>query len=151
MRPLKDKDFWAGLLFIFFGIGAILTAGENEMGTLSRMGPSYFPVIVGGLLTGLGALTSLRAFVTPERSVGGPAAQWGVVLFILGAVALFALTLLTFGLIAAVVILVLTASCANASCRIPEALILSAVLAFAAWAVFIGGLGLRIPVWPAVF
>lgn len=151
MRPLTDPDFWAGLLFIFFGIAAVALAGENDLGTLSRMGPAYFPTITGGLLTGLGALMSVKAIVSPAKRTGAPASQWGVLLFILGSVALFALSLLTLGLIAAVLLLVLTASFANSAARPLEALILSGVLAFAAWIVFILGLGLHIPLLPAIF
>lgn len=151
MRPLTDPDFWAGLLFILFGIAAVIVAGENELGTLSRMGPAYFPTITGGLLTGLGALVSMKAILSPERRAGGPASQWGVLLFILGSVGLFGVSLLTLGLIVAVILLVLTASFANSAVRPLEALILSAVLSLAAWVVFIQGLGLHIPLFPAIF
>ncbi len=149
MRPLSDPDFWAGLLFIIFGLVAVVAAGENELGTLSRMGPAYFPTLAGGLLTGLGALVSIRAVIAPEKHVNGPAMQWGVLLFILGSVAVFALALIYLGLIAAVILLVLTASFANSAARPIEALILSVVLSVAAWLIFIEGLGLHIALWPA--
>lgn len=148
MKLLSNKDFWAGGLFIFFGIVAVITAGENEMGTLSRMGPSYFPTVVGGLLTVLGALIAVRACVCDDRTSNGSATQWGVLIFILGSVAVFAVSLLWLGLLVAVVMLVLTASMADSANRPLEALVLSVILALAAWAIFVAGLGLHIALWP---
>ena len=44
------KDFWIGLIYIFFGSSAILIARDYNMGTAIKMGPAYFPTILGGLL-----------------------------------------------------------------------------------------------------
>ncbi|EJX07511.1 membrane protein containing DUF1468 [gut metagenome] len=151
MRLWANKDFWAGVLFILIGIAAVMTGRENDMGTLSRMGPAYFPTVVGSLLTGLGAVMAVRACVWPDHQEGDqtPQTQWGVLLFILGSVALFACCLLWLGLLAAVVLLVLTASLAGGTHKPLEALMLSVVLAVAAWAIFVAGLGLHIDLWPA--
>lgn len=64
MKIRNGKDFWAGLMFISFGIGFMVVARQYTMGTSVRMGPSYFPTVLGGLLTVLGAVVFLRAFVS---------------------------------------------------------------------------------------
>ena len=50
------KDFYAGLLFIAFGVAAIVIGSNYALGTAARMGPGYFPRILGILLVTLGAI-----------------------------------------------------------------------------------------------
>lgn len=64
MQIKNGKDFWAGLMFIGFGLGFILVSFNYPMGSARRMGPAYFPTVVGVLLTIVGGLTFLRAFVS---------------------------------------------------------------------------------------
>jgi Tripartite tricarboxylate transporter TctB family len=63
-RIKGPKDFWAGLMFI--GVGAfflIWALTHYQMGTAVRMGPAYFPAMLGGLLAFLGVLVLLESFV----------------------------------------------------------------------------------------
>ena len=62
MRIRNGKDFWAGLMFAGFGLAFMLTALGYRMGAAVRMGPGYFPVVLGGLLAVLGAAILLRSF-----------------------------------------------------------------------------------------
>lgn len=64
MKIKNGKDFWAGAMFIAFGIGFMIASRQYPMGTAVRMGPSYFPTVLGGLLTVLGAMVFFRAFVS---------------------------------------------------------------------------------------
>jgi len=80
MKIKNPKDFWAGLMFIGFGLFFVVVAlgtpefvdklwGEKlipgyQMGTAVRMGPAYFPVFLGGLLAILGAIIFVRAFAS---------------------------------------------------------------------------------------
>ncbi|MBE0614825.1 MAG: tripartite tricarboxylate transporter TctB family protein [Burkholderiales bacterium] len=64
MKVRNGKDFWAGLMFAGFGISFTLIAFNYPMGTAARMGPAYFPVIVGGLLAILGASVLFRSFIS---------------------------------------------------------------------------------------
>src|SRR5438309_4758192 len=63
MKIKSQKDFWSGLMFIgsglFFALWAI---GFYQMGTAVRMGPAYFPTVLGFLLAVLGALVLLGSF-----------------------------------------------------------------------------------------
>ena len=61
MMIKNKKDFWAGIFFIAFGAGAAAVAQENALGTLSRMGPGFFPTALGVILALLGCCLSLRA------------------------------------------------------------------------------------------
>jgi putative tricarboxylic transport membrane protein len=57
------KEFWAGLMFIGFGgFFMIWALTHYQMGTAVRMGPAYFPTVLGGLLVFLGVLVLLEAF-----------------------------------------------------------------------------------------
>jgi hypothetical protein len=64
MQIKNGKDFWAGLMFIGFGLGFTLVAQNYPMGSAVRMGPAYFPTVLGGLLAVLGAMVLFRAFVS---------------------------------------------------------------------------------------
>lgn len=62
MQIKNGKDFWAGLMFIGFGLFFFLVARNYNMGTALRMGPAYFPTVLGGMLIVLGAVTTGRSF-----------------------------------------------------------------------------------------
>jgi hypothetical protein len=64
MKITNGKDFWAGLMFVAFGLAFMWKAQDYAMGTSVRMGPAYFPTMLGGLLAVLGAVVLFRAFVT---------------------------------------------------------------------------------------
>jgi hypothetical protein len=59
----SPKDFWAGLMFIGFGAFFMIWALTHyQMGTAVRMGPAYFPAVLGGLLVFLGVMVLIEAF-----------------------------------------------------------------------------------------
>ena len=62
MKIKNGKDFWSGLMFIGFGAAFFIIARNYNMGTALRMGPSYFPTVLGGILIVLGAATLGRSF-----------------------------------------------------------------------------------------
>jgi hypothetical protein len=64
MKITNGKDFWAGLMFMAFGLGFMIVATNYAMGTAVRMGPAYFPTVLGGMLAVLGAVIFFRAFVS---------------------------------------------------------------------------------------
>ena len=64
MQIRNGKDFWAGLMFIGFGLGFMLVALNYPMGSAVRMGPAYFPTVLGGMLAVLGGMVFFRAFVS---------------------------------------------------------------------------------------
>jgi hypothetical protein len=63
LRIKAPKDFWAGLMFIGFGAFFMIWALTHyQMGTAVRMGPAYFPTVLGGLMVFLGALVLIESF-----------------------------------------------------------------------------------------
>lgn len=151
MQIKHEKDFWSGIFFILIGLLAVIFAQENSMGTLSRMGPAYFPTILGVGLVLLGLVISVRALVVkpkPGESYRLEPVHWGVLLFVLGGVACFALALLSLGLIIALALMIAVASLASPLSRRREVGILIIVLCAVCWGVFVYGLGFQVPVLP---
>jgi hypothetical protein len=64
MKITNGKDFWAGLMFIAFGLGFMFVSRNYAMGNAVRMGPAYFPTVLGGMLAVLGAAVLVRGFVS---------------------------------------------------------------------------------------
>ena len=64
MQIKNGKDFWAGLMFMGFGLWFALVSQNYPMGSAVRMGPAYFPSVLGGMLAVLGAMVFFRAFVS---------------------------------------------------------------------------------------
>ena len=63
MKIKNSKDFWSGVMFIGTGLFFMLWAIFNyQMGTAVRMGPAYFPAVLGGLLAFLGLIVLVESF-----------------------------------------------------------------------------------------
>jgi hypothetical protein len=148
MKITAPKDFWAGLMFIAFGVGFMLVARNYAMGTAVRMGPAYFPTVLGGLLALIGLAIFVKSFVVK----GEPVAR--IVLrpmtLILVAIILFGIFLKPLGLIVCAAILIGLGALGGHEFRAKEVAILYAVLVVFSVAVFVKGLGLPIPTCPAV-
>ena len=50
-----NKDFWAGMMLIVIGAAAMFIARDYRFGSALRMGPGFFPTILGGILIAFGA------------------------------------------------------------------------------------------------
>jgi putative tricarboxylic transport membrane protein len=86
LRIKAPKDFWAGLMFIGFGGFFMAWALANyQMGSAVRMGPAYFPAVLGGLLVFLGALVLIESFTLD----GPPLAIPFNIVHLVGAVLLY--------------------------------------------------------------
>jgi integral membrane sensor domain MASE1 len=145
-RIRSPKDFYAGLLFMAFGLATLVVAGSYPLGSASRMGPGYFPRILGILLLGLGALLSLCGL-----RAGGEAMsvwRWRPLSIILLGVLIWGLAAQWLGLVVASLALVFVSSVASDEFEWREALVSSAIQAAAVVAVFVLGLGVPLPVWP---
>src|SRR5690349_8845066 len=56
MKIRAEKDFWSGVMFLGFALVATVAARGYSMGSGGKMGPGYFPMLLGVALAGLGAL-----------------------------------------------------------------------------------------------
>ena len=143
------KDFFAGLLFIAFGVAAIVIGSNYALGTAARMGPGYFPRILGLLLIALGLALALRAL----RLDGSPIPRfvWRPLLVVLGSVLAFGLMVNHAGVVVSTIFLIVAASAASHEFRLRESLISGVALAALAVGVFVIGLKLQLPIWPPMF
>jgi hypothetical protein len=146
MRIRSPRDFWAGLLFV--GIAALFIglASQYRFGDAHRMGPGYFPIMVGVLLAILGAVVAGRALVLD----GPPLPRFNPrpLLLTLVAVVLFGLTIERLGLAAAIFVLVMVSAFADRDVRLLPSLALAVLLIVFSVASFVWLLGLPLPVWP---
>jgi len=142
----NPKDFWAGVLFVAIGIATFAYAARYALGTAARMGPGYFPRILGLLLMVLGAIVALRALYVPGSRV--PRFHWRPIVIVHGSVVLFGAIVQPLGVAVSTVILVVVASAASREFRPREALLSGIVLAALAVGVFVVGLSLQLPIWP---
>ena len=140
------KDFFAGLIFIAFGIAAIVIGSNYALGSAARMGPGYFPRILGILLILLGAALAIRAL----RLKGGPLPRWKwrPTLIVIGCVVLFGLIVTHAGLVLSTIVLIVLSSAASPEFRPKEAFISAVLLAALAVGVFVIGLKLQLQIWP---
>ncbi len=146
MKIRDPQDFWAGMMFVAFGAAAIIFARHHAFGSAARMGPGYFPSVLGGILIALGLLTALRGLVFVGRPVGR--FNWKPLLYVLGSIMLFAFALQSLGLVAAIFALIIVSALGGHEFKLKEALVLAFILTAGSVAIFIYGLQLQFRVWP---
>src|SRR4026209_1725794 len=149
VRIKAPKDFWAGVMFI--GCGAFFMAWaltHYQMGTAVRMGPAYFPTMLGGLLAFLGLLVFIEAFAM-EGPPGPKFAMRPLILISLGCV-VYGYFMKPFGLVVATAALVFISAFGGHEFKWKEVTIVYVVLIIFSVLVFVKGLTLPFPLWPAV-
>jgi uncharacterized membrane protein len=145
---LGNKDVWAGLLLIAVGAGAILVARDYPFGTALRMGPGYFPVMLGALLILFGVAILAAGLRRGERISGSWSLRALVVLPL--SLVLFGLLMQHAGFVPAMLVLVFGAAAAGTEFRFMEILLFALGLTALAVAVFVWGLGLPYPLLTAL-
>ena len=141
----RSKDFWAGLLFIAFGALALWVGHEYAMGTSRRMGPGYFPAMLGWILCGLGLIVAVRGLIIEGETV--PRGALRPFLVLVGILA-FALLLQPAGLVVATLVLIVISSLGGYEFKLLEVGATSVVLIVFSIFVFVWGLGLQFSIWP---
>ncbi len=134
------KDFYAGLMYAVVGVGAIVIARGYNMGSSVRMGPGYFPTVLGALLLLIGVVSMLRAF--SRRGEAIDPFFWKGLALVLGSVVLFGVLVRGAGLVPSLILMVLLSAWASDKFKLRTALILAAVSALFSALVFVKGLGL---------
>jgi hypothetical protein len=147
MKIKSPKDFWAGLMFIGFGGFVMIWALTHyQMGTSVRMGPAYFPTVLGGLLAFLGILTLLEAFAMEGPKV--PRFNFRPLILISAACVVYGYMMKPLGLILATALLVFISAFGGHEFKWKEVTILYVVLIVFSILVFVKGLTLPFPVCP---
>jgi hypothetical protein len=153
----NQKDFFSGLMFTIVGAAFALGATTYSVGTGARMGPGYFPLLLGILLAILGATILFNAMVV-ETPDGNKIGKWAFrpLSFIIQANVLFgvmigglpSIGLPPMGMILGIYVLTIVASMADGHFKLKEVLVLATILCIGSYLAFVVLLKLQFPVWP---
>ena len=99
LRIKSSQDFWTGCAFMAFGAGTVALAQAYPLGSAARMGPAYFPTVLGALLAGIGLVILLKSLASAEGGNVERVHAWLLVRVLLS-VAAFAVLLNPLGLVA---------------------------------------------------
>ncbi len=157
MNIKSQKDFFSGLLFMGVGVAFAWGATNYSVGTGARMGPGYFPLMLGVLMAVLGIVITFNSLVV-ETEDGDKIGSWAFkpLFFIIAANLVFGLMLgglpsvkiPAMGLIVGIYALTFIASLAGEEFKVKEVAILATILAIMSYLAFIVLLKLQFPVWP---
>ena len=139
-----SKDFWSGVIFLAVGLASVGFARNYPTGTTMRMGPGYFPAVLGGLLALIGLTLMVRALLQSGAPVERLA--YGKLALVTASNVLFALLLRRLGLAGALILLVVVSAYASKLFRWPVVLALAVGLAVGSSIIFVWLLGLPIPI-----
>lgn len=154
----NQKDFVSGLMFSAVGIAFAVGASTYNLGTGARMGPGYFPMMLGVVLALLGAAITAVAVAgkdSGQDNIG--AIAWKPLACVIGSNVVFGLLLggiplvgmPSMGMIVALYALVIIASLAADAFSLKAVLVLATLLAVGSYLIFVKLLNLQFQVWPA--
>jgi len=158
MKIKSQKDFYSGVMFVVIGIAFAWGATTYTIGEGARMGPGYFPLMLGLLLAGLGLFILFESLVV-ETIDGEPIGKWAwrPLGFVIAANLLFgvllgglpSIGLPAMGMVLAIYGLTIVGAMAGDEFKLKEVLILATVLAIGSYLAFIVLLKLQFQVWPS--
>ena len=158
MNIKSQKDFVSGLMFMGIGLAFALGATKYSLGTGARMGPGYFPLMLGVMMVILGVVITFNSLVI-ERSGGDKIGKWAYkpLVFIIAANLVFgvclgglpSIKLPAMGMIFGIYVLSFVASMAEDGWKVKPTFILATGLAVISYVAFVKILNLQFPVWPA--
>jgi Tripartite tricarboxylate transporter TctB family len=147
---LKNKDLLAGLMFIAIGLVFFVGAYNYQMGTAARMGPGYFPRILGAIMVFLGLLVAGVGLKNQAKwaATAGIGWTWTPVVLVIAAVLLFGVVLPKLGMIAALVILIGLAGYAAHDKVYSQLAMIAILMCVFCAGVFVYGLKLQMKLFP---
>jgi hypothetical protein len=156
----SQKDFFSGLMFMSVGAAFAWGATKYSVGTGARMGPGYFPLMLGVMLAVLGSVITFKSLVV-ETTGGDKIGSWAwkpLIFIILGNLTfgvllagLPSIKLPAMGMIVGIYVLTFITSMAEPGWKVKNTFILSTILAVGSYIAFVVILKLQFPVWPAFF
>lgn len=152
----KLPELQAGLLVLMIGIGIVAGSLQFHIGTLRRMGPGYFPLILGALLTIIGIFLMFSKVAADDKPIetadagesaesGRPASIRPWTMIVLGMLSFVALGERT-GLLPATFVLVMLSALGDRKNTLRECLILAVIVSLAAVIIFHYVVQMRMPV-----
>lgn len=145
LKIKNHEDFWSGLMFMAFGILAIVISRDYPMGTASRMGPGYFPTYLGAIMLVLGAIVAAMSFKSTSDKISGFA--WKPIILLSLGFMMFGWGIDHIGFIPSLFGTILITSAAGSQFKLLEVLILSVFLIAGSVGVFIYGIELPYPLF----
>ena len=142
---MNNKRFLSGVMFIGIGAVAIWMARDYPMGSALRMGPGYFPIVLGGIVIGFGVWEIIIGVLKPDPVQGNWSLRALSVLPLSAVV--FGVLMETAGFIPALISLVIVSAFAGREFKIIEVILLAVGLTVACTGLFIYGLGLPYPLF----
>ena len=143
LKLSNNKDVWAGMMLIAIGAAAMVIARSYPFGTALRMGPGYFPIILGALLTLFGLFIHARGLRRGEAIAGSSSLRALIILPL--SLVLFGVLMEHGGFVPAMIVLIFGSATASTELKLLEALLFSVALTALSVAVFVWGLGLPYP------
>ena len=138
------KDLLAGAVFVGLGLAFAITANTYEVGSALRMGPGYFPLVLGSLLVLLGIAIAVKAFVAGEGGDLGPV-PWKAMVLLVAALLFFGYTVQGLGLIPSMLVTVFLTAMAGRNARVIPSAVVAASLTALSILIFVIALQLRLP------
>jgi hypothetical protein len=138
------KDLLAGGTFVAFGLAFAITSATYEVGTALRMGPGYFPLVLGSVLVVLGILIAVKGFVAGEGDDIGQV-PWKALALLVVALLFFGFTVRGLGLVPALLVTVFLSALAGRRARVIPAVVIAACLTALSVLIFVIVLQLRLP------
>jgi len=152
IRVKNPHDLGAAVLLLFFGAAGLWFGREYALGTASRMGPGYTPMLLCGGLIIFGLVIGLRALGRGKSRTRGPGIEkigWRTNLLILAAILSFAVLIRTAGLAPATFVTTLLTAMASTESRWKETIGLALFLSLLCVLVFVYALRQSMPVFGA--
>ena len=138
---LERKDFWSGLMLIAIGGGALFIARNYQFGSSLRMGPGYFPTVLGALLVMFGVYFVVQGLRSGAEKLEGSWSLRALIVLPLSLV-LFGLLIDRAGFIPAMLALIFGSAAASTQFKLIEVLLFSVFLTAMCVIVFVWALGL---------
>ena len=158
MNIKSQKDFFSGLMFMGVGVAFAWGATTYSVGNGARMGPGYFPLLLGVMMAVLGGIITFNSLVI-ERDGGDKIGKWAYkpLFFIIAANLIFgvclgglpSIKLPALGMILGIYLLTFVSSMAEEGWKFKSTFILATVLAVMSYVAFVLVLKLQFAVWPA--
>lgn len=152
MFKFNRKEFWASFLMLVLGVGTIVGSQNYQLGTLVRMGPGYFPLMLGVLLTAI----ALFILFSPE-TLTEDAEEGGIVLtmkeqiitwaLVIGSVILFIIVGKYGGLVPATFVMCAVAALGDKGNTLKDAILIGVVMSLISAGLFYYGLRIQFPIF----
>jgi hypothetical protein len=142
--PKSLRDVLAGVIFVAFGVAFAFTAWSYDLGTMLRMGPGYFPLLLGIALAALGLAIVVEGLTKADAAEIGQIPWRGIVL-ISAAVLFFGFSVRRLGLAPALFVAVFLAALSSQRMRLIEAVALAVGMTLFCVLIFVWGLGMPVP------